>query len=194
METHWECELSSKDIGFDSLTAYKHAQLFADLNIKYLHRSERDGEGPGSSETMPPVIDSGGESNVASDDNAARTSGSGNTNTFTPINKSKPTEDACVYKVRACLDFQQITDKDASAGTVTATSGCAGTINPPEVNATISGPGNADTPSAAVSEGSGDDSNGNEPIEVFNAVNAVVDRLMSSGQNRAPMHPESATE
>ncbi|KAF5586802.1 uncharacterized protein FSUBG_12013 [Fusarium subglutinans] len=64
-------------------------------------------------------------------------------------------------KVRACLDFQQITDKDASAGTVTATSGCAGTINPPEVNATISGPGNADTPSVAVSEGSGDD--GNEP-------------------------------
>ncbi|KAF5986035.1 hypothetical protein FBULB1_2599 [Fusarium bulbicola] len=81
--------------------------------------------------------------------------------------------------------------KDTSAGTVTATSGCAGTINSPEVNTIITGPGNADILTAAGSEGSGDDGNANEPIEVLNA---VVDRLISSGQNRGSLHSESPTE
>ncbi|KAF5248425.1 hypothetical protein FANTH_5923, partial [Fusarium anthophilum] len=76
--------------------------------------------------------------------------------------------------------------------TVTAASGCVGTINSPEVNATISGPGKADTQTAAVSEGSGDDGNSNEPIEnlesngnpalddISNAENQVSDAKASA--------------
>ncbi|KAF5547882.1 hypothetical protein FMEXI_4980 [Fusarium mexicanum] len=209
------CELSSKNVGLNSLPTDKHAQAFANINVKYLHRNERDGEGPGSSEIMPLAIDSDEESNDASDDNAARTSGSGTQPRLPRSTRLKAwhgprtlTESGHFLSYPTMSDGVDTppdvnagtagsSNKDTPANTVTATSGCAGTINSPEVNTTISGLRNADTQTASGSEGSGDDGNANEPIEVVNAVDAVdavVDRLISSGQNRASLHSESPTK